>query len=550
MVKLIKFLKHTILLPVILIGFFSAVLLSQEAKQKPTRQSSMEAYSTGDYEKAYSEFSELLKSYSKDPLYKYYAAACLVKLERDPATAVVLMEQALENNTAARPLPKDAVFILARALHLNGDFTAAADYYNKYSDETGKKLAREQAVPEYIQQCTMKEGAVKKIIEKPEVKAEEAVKPVIAAPVAPAAVVQSEAVIKNTSPEKDPLPENYSGMLDEALAFQFMADSITTLISAEKQQLVNLPNDKKAAARSKIAEYELLAVGYQKSADQKYKEAHIAMNPEEEKISGTTEVVDVKSDIIPDNQSDILREDVKIPFDTIEIFSYFRILANPSENKDEKIEIDPVVPEGLIYRIQIAVFRNPVYPVFFKGITPVYGFRNEGSELKTYYAGMFRRISDARSALSEVKGKGFKDSFISSYMGRKPVSADRAAVLEKEWGAKPFERTVNRMPVIIPADTLPPTLVFRVEIMRVAKPVKPNVLESMKTLAGNRGMDILTLEDTKIAYLIGNFITFESAAEYADLMIRNGYREAKVVAWLGSKEIPLETAKQLFENLK
>jgi hypothetical protein len=76
------------------------------------------------------------------------------------------------------------------------------------------------------------------------------------------------------------------------------------------------------------------------------------------------------------------------------------------------------------------------------------------------------------------------------------------------------------------------------------------VIESMKTLAGSRGLDILTVGDNKIAYLIGNFITFESAAEYADLIIRNGYRDAKVVAWLGAKEIPVETAKQLFENLK
>jgi hypothetical protein len=63
-------------------------------------------------------------------------------------------------------------------------------------------------------------------------------------------------------------------------------------------------------------------------------------------------------------------------------------------------------------------------------------------------------------------------------------------------------------------------------------------------------MDIVTLEDKKIVYLIGNFITFESAAEYADLVVRNGYRDAKVVAWLGQKEIPIETAKQLFDNLK
>jgi sulfur carrier protein ThiS len=50
--------------------------------------------------------------------------------------------------------------------------------------------------------------------------------------------------------------------------------------------------------------------------------------------------------------------------------------------------------------------------------------------------------------------------------------------------------------------------------------------------------------------LVGKFITFETAAEYADLLKRNGYREAQVVAWLGKKEIPIETARHLFDNLK
>jgi hypothetical protein len=69
-------------------------------------------------------------------------------------------------------------------------------------------------------------------------------------------------------------------------------------------------------------------------------------------------------------------------------------------------------------------------------------------------------------------------------------------------------------------------------------------------MAGNRGLDIQTGQDGKIAYLIGKFITFETAAEYADLLKRNGYREAQVVAWLGKKEISIETARQLFDNTK
>ena len=32
-------------------------------------------------------------------------------------------------------------------------------------------------------------------------------------------------------------------------------------------------------------------------------------------------------------------------------------------------------------------------------------------------------------------------------------------------------------------------------------------------MAGNRGLDIITTDDGKIAYLIGKFITFESAAD-------------------------------------
>jgi len=134
-------------------------------------------------------------------------------------------------------------------------------------------------------------------------------------------------------------------------------------------------------------------------------------------------------------------------------------------------------------------------------------------------------------------------------MNRKAVSADRAALLEKEWGKKPFVIKTDVVPQS-PADTIPPTLTFRVEVLRSLKPVKEDVVDGMRKMAGARGLDIQKLDDGKIAYLIGKFITFESAAEYADLLIRNGYRESKVVAWLGKKEIPVQTARQLFDNLE
>ena len=61
-------------------------------------------------------------------------------------------------------------------------------------------------------------------------------------------------------------------------------------------------------------------------------------------------------------------------------------------------------------------------------------------------------------------------------------------------------------------------------------------------------IDIIKNDSGQGIYLIGKFLTFESAAEYADLLARNGQKEAKVVAYLGNREISVETAKQLFDK--
>ncbi len=51
-------------------------------------------------------------------------------------------------------------------------------------------------------------------------------------------------------------------------------------------------------------------------------------------------------------------------------------------------------------------------------------------------------------------------------------------------------------------------------------------------------------------FLIGNFITFESADEYVSLLIRNGYSTARVAAYVGMQEITVETAKELLNRIE
>jgi hypothetical protein len=531
----------------------------------PTRQSSIDAFTKENYELAYDGFRQLLQKYPKDPLYKYYSGACLVMMKKNPAEAAELLLQSVNSSSVGRSLPPDAMFYLGRAQQMSGKYPEAIASYSSYSNQAGKKVAREQGVPGYIQECEEKKGMLAASATVP---AASVALPVSApvektVTVMPPEQLRKDDTMKNVteteSTGKKELPAEYEKILDDALRLQYKADSLTQIAADQKKQMENLPEADKASIKMKIAQYEVLAANYQKSADIKYNEAQSKMYPDKETVPPKkdtlpppvkTEPVKIEEPVIAavaTRKPDTIKKDSPVVVPPAVSFASFEILAPGAAYPDEKIKIDPEMPAGLIYRIQLAVFRNPVAPSFFKGITPVYGIKIKGTDKTSYYAGMFRRSSDAKKALLQVKETGFRDAFIVSFADNKQVSSDRAAVLENEWGKKPLFDAAVQGSV---SDTIPPSLAFRVEVVRSVKPLKPDALEALKSMAGNRGLDIMHLADGNNVYLIGKFITFESAAEYADLLIRNNYRSAKVVAWLGNKEVPVDTARQLFNDLQ
>ena len=550
-------------------------LFSQNNQVKPTRQSSFEAFSKGNYEQAYKDFSELLLTYSKDPLYKYYSGVCLLKLNRKPGEAAALLNEALQGAGALKALPSDLLFYLGRAMQMSGKFPEAIRSYNAYTEQVGKKASRELGVAEFIAQCNEKKGALPDI----EIKVAEVAKSdkveVNKMAIIPAAKDSSSNLIQNNTQVKVNLPAAYDKILDEAVVSQYKADSISSIAEEQKKGLASLPTSEKSALKVKISENESLASSSQDSADTKYNEAMVYVNPElkqsqkyivpppsenkpaKDSVKLSDKIVKMGPQKQPDNkvvistvsQAETINKSipaVKIP---IETSVFFEILPKPITSPIEKVIIDPDIPAGLIYRIQIAVFRNPVSPAYFLGITPVYGFKLAGTDKTTYYAGMFRRSSDAKKALLAVRAKGFNDAFIVALSDGKTVSADRASIMEREWGRKPFSTLANTLEET-PLDTVPPTLSFRVEVIRSLTPLKDDYIAGIEKMAGSRGLDTENLVDGNIVYLIGKFITFESASEYSDLLIRNGYRDAKVVARLGKRVIPVETAKQLFDGMK
>lgn len=489
------------------------IIYSQDMAGRPSRQTAMDAFSRGEYEKALGEFEALLDIYSF-PLYKYYSGVCLVSMKSDPERAMEYLRGAIDGSADTDIIPDDAWFYLGRASQLAGRFSGAIESYDIFREKAGKKKARELNVTRYARECSERRGSLSG--------QELITTDVVAAPRVENPALQ---VAEKQLPVKQEVPAEYDRLLSEAMKYQVKADSLNTIASDyRKQYNVIAPSQQKAAA-DRAAEAEALARDYQKIADEKFGQAGI--HPVDDNLQAM-------------NQERIPQE---LPAGIV--ISLFSVESDPANFSSQIIYIDPQTPAGLVYRIQMGVFSKPVDPAFFRGIMPVYGHSVPGTSSTRYFAGMFRRMEDAERSLGTLRQMGFRDSFVTAVLDGNPVSLERALLMEEEWSGKSLKEP-EAPQVAEPAE--PSVLAFRVEVSRSGKPLEEETVSRYRTLAGSRGLEIIQADDGTLVYLIGKFITFESAFDYADLLQRNGYQESRVVAYAGSREIPLDTARKLFEK--
>lgn len=517
---------------------FTALVLSngyvysQEVKKKASKQSGLESFSKSEFETSLAEFTELSNQFSRDPVYKYYIGACLVSLERQPLKAEEFLQSAIESSGVLATVPADSWFYLGRARQQSGKFADAITAYNTFTEVAGKKNAKSFGVPDFIKQSVEKEGRIEEIIT-----------PVPTENVTPQKVFTPIDVQKIDVPKEpdkqvfEKIPVDEDNRLNTALDLQYKADSVTRVADGLRKEINTSVWDKRIILQKRINSLDSLASVFQKQADNQYFETRVenalsekAKEPNDFEIVG----VALKKDTI------LVPEGIYSVFET----------KKQNLNETKVIPVNEPLPAGLIYLIQLGVFRNAVNTDNFKGLGSITGIKAEGSDITYYYAGFFRRLADAGRALLEVNNAGFKDAFTVAMADNKPVSIDRAKILENEWGNKPLYNVITE-PInnaqSATKDTITASLLFRVEVLRSQQALKADVIDNIQTLAGSRGFDIIDEKGFHI-YLIGKFINFESASEYNDLLIRNGYKKAKVVAYIGKIEIPVEMAMKLFEK--
>jgi hypothetical protein len=95
------------------------------------------------------------------------------------------------------------------------------------------------------------------------------------------------------------------------------------------------------------------------------------------------------------------------------------------------IPMDPSLPDGLVFKVQIGAFRKPVPDNAFKGLQPVTGENTRIGWIR-YCVGLFKTFEPANLVKADMRNSGYKDAFVVAYLNGKRISLSEASVMLKK----------------------------------------------------------------------------------------------------------------------
>ena len=112
----------------------------------------------------------------------------------------------------------------------------------------------------------------------------------------------------------------------------------------------------------------------------------------------------------------------------------FKEADGAAYNENNPIPVDASNPSGLVYKVQVGAFRNPIPQDLFADFAPISGERI-GNGITRYMVGYFGTFDAAGEARRKIAGfNGYAGSFVVAYIDGKRVSIDEARRYEESNG--------------------------------------------------------------------------------------------------------------------
>lgn len=233
----------------------------------------------------------------------------------------------------------------------------------------------------------------------------------------------------------------------------------------------------------------------------------------------------------------------------------------PIYSAKHPIPINEKFPEGLIFKVQIGAFRNPIPQNLFQGMSPITGETTSKGFIR-YTVGVFEKFATADKVKNKIIGLGYKDAFLVAFLNGKRIPINEAyamaggipaTVLQKNaTNVTAIENTVvtnpnntqiktsNAVGEIAKTQNVSTihSLFYTVQVGVFSQPVLAAKLYNMKPLYNE------TTSNGNIRYYSGIYNSVLHAAEATEMINDIGIRDAFVTAFYNGKRITLAEAKQ------
>ena len=216
---------------------------------------------------------------------------------------------------------------------------------------------------------------------------------------------------------------------------------------------------------------------------------------------------------------------------------------------DNPIPINPKLPDGLIYKLQVGAFRNPIPQDLFKGFAPI-SAEKVRDDITRYRVGYFTSYNVANSAKNQVRGLGYRDAFVVALNNGSRITLSEARAMESS-----INTIIAPDPIIQPtannedvssnltdeniafataANTIEGVF-FSVQVGAFSKPLtNDNELKvSPLVLNGYNGL---------YKYSTGIFNSIEDAGRKKASLIDQGIADAFIIAYNDGRSISLDQA--------
>ena len=271
----------------------------------------------------------------------------------------------------------------------------------------------------------------------------------------------------------------------------------------------------------------------------------------EQEVVQDVKLPEVKPEIVPVNPEDILSKDFVPP--TVITQEIFLLTDEKVYSQENPIPLNPKIPKGLIFKVQVGAFRNPIPQDLFQGFAPI-SAEKVRDDITRYRVGYFKTYQDANQAKNQIRGlsSSYRDAFVVAINNgeRIKLSEARAILSNQPIAILPptspsSTNSLSNLRTEIAQDltlasvkTIDQTtgIFYSVQIGAFSKPL-------LKENALNISPLVVSRVNNLYKYSTGEFNTIELAARRKAELIDDGIlTDAFIIAYNNGRSISLQQA--------